>query len=69
MDKLWFEGSNEIYCSIQQVKKAFENLGMHYVELIAEFDEEYKTGRMVNAKSHIVDALSVDLQSQRCIPK
>ncbi len=34
MDKLWFEGFNEIDCSIQQVKKAFENLGMHYVELI-----------------------------------
>ena len=98
MDKLWFEGSNEIDCSIQQVKKAFENLGMHYVKLIGlmpgitsvelvdegkdfitiqtnegimrrtnikkkidtakwivEFDEEYKAGRMINAKSHIVD--------------
>jgi len=98
MDKLWFEGSHEIDCSIQQVKKAFENLGMHYIELvglmpgistvelvdegkdfitiktnegimkrtnitkkidvdelIVEFDEEYKAGRMINAKSHIVD--------------
>jgi hypothetical protein len=34
MDKLWFEGSHEIDCSIQQVKKAFENLGMHYIELV-----------------------------------
>jgi hypothetical protein len=87
MDKLWFEGSHEIDCSIQQVKKAFESLGMHYIELvglmpgistvelvdegimrrtnitkkidvdelIVEFDEEYKAGRMINAKSHIVD--------------
>lgn len=34
MDKLWFEGSHEIDCSIQHVKIAFENLGMHYIELV-----------------------------------
>jgi hypothetical protein len=28
---VWFEGSNEIECSIQQVKRALENHGEHYV--------------------------------------
>ena len=28
---VWFEGSNEIRCEIQQVKHAFENHGEHYV--------------------------------------
>ena len=32
---IWFEGSNDIECSIQQVKKALENLGDHYVGVIS----------------------------------
>lgn len=31
---VWFEGSNEIECSIQQVKDALENLGEHYVGVV-----------------------------------
>ena len=31
---VWFEGSNEINCTIQQVKNAFENHGEHYVGVI-----------------------------------
>lgn len=32
---VWFEGSSEIACSIQQVKDAFENYGEHYVGVIS----------------------------------
>ncbi len=32
---VWFEGSNEIECNIQQVKHALENLGEHYVGVIS----------------------------------
>ena len=32
---VWFEGSNEIECSIQQVKHALENYGEHYVGVIS----------------------------------
>ena len=32
---VWFEGSNEIECSIQQVKHALENQGEHYVGVIS----------------------------------
>ena len=31
----WFEGSNEIECTIEQVKHALENLGEHYVGVIS----------------------------------
>ena len=31
---VWFEGSNEIECTLQQVKQALENLGEHYVGVI-----------------------------------
>ncbi len=31
---IWFEGSSEIKCSIQQVKNAFENLGEHFVGVV-----------------------------------
>ena len=32
---VWFEGSDEIECNIQQVKQAFENHGEHYVRVIS----------------------------------
>jgi hypothetical protein len=32
---VWFEGSNDIECNIQQVKDALENLGEHYVGVIS----------------------------------
>ena len=32
---VWFEGSNEIECNIQQVKHALENHGEHYVRVIS----------------------------------
>ena len=32
---VWFEGSDEIECTIQQVKEALENLGEHYVGVIS----------------------------------
>ena len=32
---VWFEGSNDIACNIQQVKDAVENLGEHYVGIIS----------------------------------
>ena len=32
---VWFEGSNEIECSIQQVKQSFKNPGEHYVGVIS----------------------------------
>ena len=32
---VWFEGSNEIECNIQQVKHALENHGEHYAEVIS----------------------------------
>ena len=32
---VWFEGTNEIECNIQQVKHALENLGEHYVGVIS----------------------------------
>ena len=32
---VWFEGSNEIECTIQQVKHALENHGEHYVGVIS----------------------------------
>ncbi len=32
---IWFEGSNEIECNIQQVKQAIENLGDHYVGVVS----------------------------------
>lgn len=32
---VWFEGSNEINCTIQQVKHALENLGEHYVGVVS----------------------------------
>ncbi len=32
---VWFEGSNEIECNIQQVKHALENHGEHYVGVIS----------------------------------
>ena len=32
---LWFEGSNEIECNIQQVKHALENHGEHYVGVVS----------------------------------
>ena len=32
---VWFEGSNEIECTIQQVKHALENHGKHYVGVIS----------------------------------
>ena len=33
--KIWFEGSSEIECTIQQVKHALENYGEHYVQVIS----------------------------------
>ena len=32
---VWFEGSSEIECNIQQVKHALENYGEHYVGVIS----------------------------------
>ena len=32
---VWFEGTNEIECNIQQVKHALENHGEHYVGVIS----------------------------------
>ena len=32
---VWFEGSSEIECNIQQVKRALENLGEHHVGVIS----------------------------------
>ena len=32
---IWFEGSDEIECDIQQVKDAFENYGEHYVQVVS----------------------------------
>ena len=32
---VWFEGSNEIECTMQQVKHALENRGEHYVGVIS----------------------------------
>ena len=32
---VWFEGSGEIECTIQQVKQALENQGEHYVGVIS----------------------------------
>lgn len=32
---IWFEGSNEIECHIEQVKDAFENHGEHFVGVIS----------------------------------
>ena len=32
---VWFEGSNEIDCNIQQVKQSLENLGEHYAGVIS----------------------------------
>ncbi len=31
---VWFEGSNEINCNLDQVKQSFENLGDHYAAVI-----------------------------------
>ena len=31
---VWFEGSNKIECTIQQVKNTFKNQGEHYVGVI-----------------------------------
>lgn len=35
MMSVWFEGSNEIECNIEQVKNALENHGEHYVGVIS----------------------------------
>ena len=32
---IWFEGSTEIECNIQQVKDDFDNIGKHYVGVIS----------------------------------
>jgi hypothetical protein len=32
---VWFEGSNEIECNIQQVKQSLENSGEHFVGLVS----------------------------------
>ena len=32
---VWFEGSNEIECNIQQVKDALENLGEYFVGIVS----------------------------------
>jgi len=32
---VWFEGSNEIECALQQVKQAFEDHGKHYIGVIS----------------------------------
>lgn len=32
---IWFEGTSEIECNIQQVKDALENLGEHYVGVVS----------------------------------
>ena len=34
---IWFEGSNEIMTSIDQVKVSYENLGEHYVGVVSLF--------------------------------
>lgn len=34
-ENIWFEGSNEIKCDIQQVKNTLDNLGEHYVGVIS----------------------------------
>ncbi|NQT63991.1 MAG: hypothetical protein HQ556_13605 [Candidatus Marinimicrobia bacterium] len=31
---IWFDGSNNIACDIQQVKQSLENLGEHYVAIV-----------------------------------
>jgi len=31
MMTVWFEGSNDIHCNIEQVKRSLENHGEHYV--------------------------------------
>ena len=31
---IWFEGENEIACSIQQVRQSLEDLGLHYVGVV-----------------------------------
>ena len=32
---IWFEGTTEINCTLQQVKQSLENLGEHYVGVIS----------------------------------
>lgn len=32
---IWFEGSREIGCNIQEVKTSFENLGEHYLSIVS----------------------------------
>ncbi len=32
---VWFEGSNNIECTIEQVKQSFENLGDHYAGVVS----------------------------------
>lgn len=32
---IWFEGSGEIYCNIQQVKISLENFGEHFVGVVS----------------------------------
>ena len=96
-DKIWFDGSSEIEAAFEVVKKSVQNIGKHYVEVVAgmpgitsvkliergdgfvsiktnegkmkrinisksvspdevviECDEEYRAGKMVNTKSHIM---------------
>ena len=33
---VWFDGSNEIECSIEQVKHSLENIGEHYVRVVSK---------------------------------
>ena len=33
-DKLWFNGSNEIECSLELVKKSIQDIGMHYTNVV-----------------------------------
>ena len=35
-DKAWFDGSNEIECSIEDIKKSVQNIGNHYNNVVGD---------------------------------
>ena len=33
-ETIWFEGSNQINCEIKDIKDSFDNMGMHFTDVI-----------------------------------
>lgn len=52
-DKLWFNGSNEIECSLELVKKSIQDIGKHYTNVVGGMPGITNTELIDEGESHV----------------